>query len=305
LTGVVVVPDRGGQGEDALQDADQNPGRGVPAVVLEAELTLVRVEDRLDALAQWFEDFASRSGFIAFAGRAQQVQTSALEGALEGMAVVILVRDQGLPLALSEADAALGHLSGLGHLIKDPQLLLQPYLTREAVASSAIEGTETSLSEVLQAEFSDTIPNEDVAEVESYVAATRLGLQGIKTLPLTQRLIKQIHQTLLSNVRDKEKLPGEFRVTPVWVGSPTDSPDTAVYVPPLPSEIGDAIIDWENFVNDPPRLPLLIRCGLAHYQFETIHPFLDGNGRIGRLLMGLMLVEQKRLSIPSSTCLDI
>lgn len=200
--------------------------------------------------------------------------------------------------ALSEADAALGHLQGLGHLVRDPQLLVGPYLTREAVASSRIEGTQASLSDVLQAEASGATPSEDIAEVERYITATRLGYELVRTLPITQRLILRLHTTLLEGVRGAEKLPGELRRTPVWVGSPTDSPDTATYVPPLPSELPDLMTDWEQFVNTAGGLPTLIRCGLMHYQFETIHPFLDGNGRIGRLLINLMLMEEGRLTTP-------
>ncbi|MFT4009485.1 MAG: Fic family protein [Nocardioidaceae bacterium] len=201
--------------------------------------------------------------------------------------------------ALSAADAALGRLQGIGTLIKDPELLVGPYLTQEAVASSRIEGTQTSVSEVLQAEASGlSARSEDVAEVERYLAATRLGYKLVRTLPLTQRLILQLHKTLLSGVRGEEKLPGEFRRTPVWVGSPTDSPETAAYVPPLPGDLPDAIADWEDFVNDGDESPTLVRCGLMHYQFETIHPFLDGNGRIGRLLINLMLMEEGRLTTP-------
>ena len=201
--------------------------------------------------------------------------------------------------ALSDADAALGRLYGLGVLIREPELLLGPYLTQEAIASSRIEGTQTSLSDVLRAEVSGgSSTNEDVAEVERYIAATRRGYELVKTLPLTQRLILDLHRILLSGVRGEEKLPGEFRTSPVWVGSPTDSPDTALYVPPLPADLPDLIADWERFVNTPGNLPTLVRSGLMHYQFETIHPFLDGNGRIGRLLINLMLMEEGRLGTP-------
>lgn len=140
--------------------------------------------------------------------------------------------------------------------------------------------------------------NEDIAEVERYIQATLQGYELVKTLPLTQRLILDLHRTLPSGVRGAEKQPGELRRTPVWVGSPTDSPDTALYVPPLPTEIPDLLQDWETFVNTPDQLPTLVRCGLMHYQFETIHPFLDGNGRIGRLLINLMLMEEGRLPTP-------
>ena len=201
--------------------------------------------------------------------------------------------------ALSSADAALGRLQGVSALIKDPELLIGPYLMQEAVASSRIEGTQTSVSEVLRAEASGLPPqSEDVAEVERYLEATRQGYDLVRELPLAQRLILQLHATLLAGVRGQEKLPGQFRRTPVWVGSPTDSPDTAVYVPPLPEVLPEAIADWEAFVNTPDQSPALVRCGLMHYQFETIHPFLDGNGRIGRLLINLMLMEEGRLTTP-------
>lgn len=201
--------------------------------------------------------------------------------------------------ALSGADAALGHLQGLGHLIRDPELLLGPYLTREAVASSRIEGTQASLSDVLQAEASELpTQSEDIAEIKRYITATHQGYDLIDRLPITQRLILDLHRTLLAGVRGEEKLPGELRRTPVWVGSPTNSPDTAIYVPPLPSELPGLLSDWEAFVNTPGQLPPLIRCALMHYQFETIHPFLDGNGRIGRLLINLMLLEEGRLTTP-------
>ena len=211
-------------------------------------------------------------------------------------------RDLGLDLAtvdaLSEADAALGQLQGLGRLIRDPELLLGPYITREAVASSRIEGTEASLSDVLQAEVGEADPrSQDVADVERYVAATRTGLQLIKTLPLSRRLVCELHRVLLDGVRGAEKLPGEFRRTPVWVGSTTGSPDTATFVPPLPELIPGLFADWERFVNEDSRRPL-IKAALMHYQFETIHPFLDGNGRIGRLLIGLLLIEMGRLPAP-------
>jgi Fic family protein len=202
--------------------------------------------------------------------------------------------------ALSDADSSLGHLQGLGQILKDPDLLVGPYLTREALASSRIEGTQASLSEVLQAEASgvEQQRGEDVDEVTRFLSATRLGLKLLRELPITERLIKQVHTELMAGVRGQEKLPGEFRRTPVWIGSPTDSPDTAKYVPPLPEEISEIFADWEKFVNEPNRLPALVRCALMHYQFETIHPFLDGNGRIGRLLIGLMLINERRLTVP-------
>lgn len=201
--------------------------------------------------------------------------------------------------ALSEADAALGHLQGLGRLIRDPELLVGPLMTREALASSRIEGTQASLSDVLQAEAGEvTASTEDIAEVERYLAASRQGLSMISELPITQRLLLALHKTLLQGVRGEERLPGEFRRSPVWVGSPTNRPDDALYVPPLPDEMPDLLTDWERFVNNPSQIPVLIKCALMHYQFETIHPFLDGNGRIGRLIINLKLMEEDRLTTP-------
>jgi len=201
--------------------------------------------------------------------------------------------------ALSKADAAVGQLQGLCQLIHDPELLVGPYVRREAVASSRIEGTQASLSDLLQAEAADGEGrSEDVAEVERYLTATRHGYEAIRSLPISQRLLKEIHAILLDGVRGKEKLPGELRRSPVWIGASHDNPDSAIFVPPLPDEVPEVLSDWEAFVNTPDSMPTLIRCGLMHYQFETIHPFLDGNGRIGRLLINLMLTEEGRLDHP-------
>lgn len=200
---------------------------------------------------------------------------------------------------LSEADAALGHLQGLGLLITDPGLLIGPYLRREALASSRIEGTQASLSEVFQAEIDASSASDDTSEVQRYLEATKQAYELARTLPITQRLILQVHATLMEGVRGEEKSPGEFRRTPVWVGRAGATPDTAAFVPPLPVHLGSLLADWERFVNDDGRaLPALIQAALMHYQFETIHPFLDGNGRIGRLLINLLLMERGRLPLP-------
>lgn len=201
--------------------------------------------------------------------------------------------------ALSEADAALGHLHGLGMLITDPSQLIGSYLRREALASSRIEGTQASLSELFQAELDDRRPNDDVLEVQRYLEATSLAHQLIGSLPLTQRLILQVHERLLTDVRGQERRPGEFRVSPVWIGGPGATPDTAAFVPPLPDHLPELLADWERFVNDEgTAMPALVQAALMHYQFETIHPFLDGNGRIGRLLINLQLMLRGRLSHP-------
>lgn len=201
--------------------------------------------------------------------------------------------------ALSDADAALGHLQGLGIFITDPSMLIGPYLRREALASSRIEGTQASLSEVFRAEIDMAAQNDDTAEVAQYLLATQQAYELAKSLPLTQRLILSVHATLLAGVRGQERLPGEFRRSPVWIGKAGATPETALFVPPLPEHLGDLLADWERFVNeDGAALPALIQAALMHYQFETIHPFLDGNGRIGRLLINLVLMERGRLPLP-------
>lgn len=197
---------------------------------------------------------------------------------------------------LSEADNALGHLQGLGRLIEQPDLLVGPFLTREAIASSRIEGTNASLTDVLMAEESVSERTDDILEVERYLSAFRVGLKLIETLPITQRLFREVHATLMEGVRGEEKQPGEVRWSPVWIGART--PESAVFVPPLPEHVPGLLSDWEHFVNEPLRLPTLVKSALMHYQFETIHPFLDGNGRIGRLLIGLQLITDGRLTSP-------
>lgn len=200
--------------------------------------------------------------------------------------------------ALSQADAALGQLQGLGRLVRDPELLIGQYIRREAVSSSRIEGTEASLSDVLRAEAGGEDTGDDgVAEIERYVAATRRGLDAITTLPLSRRLVCDVHRVLMQGVRGEDELPGEFRRSPVWVGSATDGLETATFVPPLPSLVPELFAEWERFVNEPSKRPL-VQAALMHYQFETVHPFLDGNGRVGRLLIGLLLNEAGRLTSP-------
>ena len=206
---------------------------------------------------------------------------------------------QAVVVALSDADAALGHLQGLGTLIRDPSLLIGPYLRREALASSRIEGTQASLSDVFTAEVDEDSSDDDVREVQRYLEATRLAYELAKTLPISQRLVLEVHATLLTGVRGEEKSPGEYRRSPVWVGPSGATPETAPFVPPLAKHLPDLMRDWEYFVNDDGRvLPVLVQAALMHYQFETIHPFLDGNGRIGRLLINLLLMERGRLPLP-------
>lgn len=201
-------------------------------------------------------------------------------------------------LALSAADNALGRLATAGKFLKDPMLFVRPYMTREAVASSRIEGTEASLSDVLQAEAVGEEPRGDVQEVRNYIAALDRGLELLPRLPISQRLIVELHTVLMRGVRGRDKRPGELRQHPVYIGSPTDSAETAVFVPPMSPSIPRLLSDWEQFANNPPRLPELVLCAMLHYQFETIHPFMDGNGRVGRLLIVFFLMERGLLPLP-------
>lgn len=202
-------------------------------------------------------------------------------------------------LALSKADAALGRLAGAGRQLHDPAMFVRPYMTREALASSRIEGTQASLSEVFEAEAAEEgEATHDVEEVWNYRAAMEEGLSKLPDLALTGRVVREIHAVLLRGVRGEDKQPGIFRKKPVWIGSPTDSPDNAVFVPPFEREMQDAWRDWEKLANSDQRLPILVQCALLHYQFETIHPFFDGNGRLGRLLIVLFLVHRGGLPAP-------
>jgi Fic family protein len=200
-------------------------------------------------------------------------------------------------LLLSDADRALGRLAGAGRLLPNPHLLVQPYVMREALASSRIEGTQASLSDVFDAAVFGTASG-DVREVGNYVAALQAGLALLDELPISMRLLCRIHEVLLHDVRGQERRPGEVRKSPNWIGSPDNRPETAVYVPPPVDEMSRLLTDWDHFVNGPAHVPPLVKCALMHYQFETIHPFLDGNGRLGRLLIVFYLVEQAMLPEP-------
>lgn len=203
-------------------------------------------------------------------------------------------------MLLSEADAALGRLAGSGRLLPDPHLLVSAYITREAVASSRIEGTQASVTEVFDAAVTGASPRADVQEVRNYILALQHGLSRIEDgFPISLRLIREMHAILLTGVRGHERTPGEFRQTQNWISSPDNQPRTARFVPPTVDNMWTALDEWEKHLHDDePKLPLLIRCALLHYQFETIHPFLDGNGRIGRLFVILYLVSLGRLPTP-------
>jgi Fic family protein len=207
--------------------------------------------------------------------------------------------DAGLVLALSRADAALSELSGLGRQLPNPHLLIAPYVRREAVLSSRIEGTRASLSDLLLDEADGERPEDaDVREVRNYVEALEYGLERLRDLPLSLRLVRELHERLMRGVRGDKATPGEFRRSQNWIGPAGSTPATAPYVPPPPLEMMDCLANWEEFLHDRDGFPDLIQCAVMHEQFEAIHPFLDGNGRVGRLLITLFLVERGRLSQP-------
>lgn len=210
-----------------------------------------------------------------------------------------LVYDGNLVLTLSRADTALSELSGLGRPLPNPHLLIAPYVRREAVLSSRIEGTRASLSDLLLHEAEeDRTTDADVQEVRNYVDALEHGLARLRDLPLSLRLVREIHEHLMQDVRGGQATPGEFRRSQNWIGPPGSTPATAPYVPPPPDRMMECLSDWERFLHERGRLPDLVQCALMHEQFEAIHPFLDGNGRVGRLLIPLFLVERGRLSQP-------
>lgn len=210
--------------------------------------------------------------------------------------------DMPLVLALSKADSALSELSGLGGQLPNPHLLISPYVRREAVLSSRIEGTKASLSDLLIDEIEDgagkRTSSDDVKEVRNYVHALEHGVATLPSLPLSLRLIREIHAKLMSEVRGEKATPGEFRRSQNWIGPAGSTPMTAAFVPPPVNEMTDALYDWEKFLHVRDVIPDLIQCAMMHVQFETIHPFLDGNGRVGRLMITFFLLERKRLSQP-------
>ena len=201
---------------------------------------------------------------------------------------------------LETANRALGRLDGLATLLPDTAIFLYLYVRKEAVLSSQIEGTQSSLSDLLlyESDQAPGVPVEDVEEVSSYVAALDHGLRRLREgMPISLRLIREIHGILLAHGRGSTMLPGEFRRSQNWIGG--SRPGNAYFVPPPPDRVVDCMGDLEIFLHDQPtRTPALIKAALAHVQFETIHPFLDGNGRVGRLLIPLLLCSEGALSEP-------
>ncbi len=201
---------------------------------------------------------------------------------------------------LSEADRALGRLDGSIQILPDADMFIYMYMRNEAVLSSQIEGTQSSLQDLLVAEAKILAPNRrsDVNEVINYVNAMNYGLERLSTLPVSSRLIREIHAILLKGVRGSNLTPGELRTTQNWIGPAGCTINEATFVPPPPSDLDQAMSDLERFIHDETELPLLIKIGLVHAQFETIHPFLDGNGRVGRLLITFLLCQKEVLTKP-------
>jgi Fic family protein len=191
-------------------------------------------------------------------------------------------------------------LSGTGRLLPNPYLLIAPYVRREAVSSSRIEGTQASLSDLFFFEAAEKQEPgvSDVHEVSSYVSAMNYGLKRLEDLPISVRLIKEIHEKLMEGVRGERATPGELRRSQNWIGPQGCSLTDATFIPPPVEEMKESLGAWEKYLHSDLSEPLLIECALMHYQFEAIHPFLDGNGRIGRLLITFFLCEKGFLSQP-------
>jgi len=210
-----------------------------------------------------------------------------------------LVWTPDLVRSLSDADHLIGRLAGEGGRLPNPHLLMRPFIRREAVLSSRIEGTQATLGELLEAEAGASVERspDDLREVANYVAALEYGIKRLDRLPLSLRLVRELHERLTKGVRGERAAPGEFRRSQNWIGAPGCTLAQASYVPPPPTELMDRLGAWERFLHER-GTPPLVQAALAHYQFEAIHPFLDGNGRVGRLLITLFLVERGILPTP-------
>jgi Fic family protein len=210
-----------------------------------------------------------------------------------------LVLDLGLVGALSEADRAIGELGGTGGWLPEPHILIRPFLRREAVLSSKIEGTQATMADLVLFEAdAPTSDNPDVHEVFNYVKALEDATAPGRALPLSLRLVRDMHRTLMTGVRGGDATPGEFRRSQNWIGPPGCVLNDATYVPPPVDEMQACLDLLERYLHDHSDIPPLLRVALVHYQFEAIHPFLDGNGRVGRLLISLLLLEWGLLPKP-------
>lgn len=199
---------------------------------------------------------------------------------------------------LIEAHKQIAALEGVSSRIPNVNLFISMYVRKEALLSSQIEGTQCTLDDILNP-LLDENANHDISDVVNYVHATEFAIKRLNELPLCCRLIKETHAVLMDGVRGQEKSPGEFRYSQNWIGGNGSTIRTARYIPPNPEDMQQAMSDLEKYINGDDMLDVLIQAALIHYQFETIHPFLDGNGRVGRLLITLFLMEKKILSTPA------
>ncbi len=209
-----------------------------------------------------------------------------------------LKQDDELTYLLSAANLALGKLSGLASIISDPDLFVYLYVRKEALLSSQIEGTQCSLEDVLSPDADAESPVQDIEEVSNYVKAMNQGIGRLADLPVCTRLIKEMHSILMAGVRGSHKTPGEFRESQNWIGRPGATPSTAEFVPPPHHIVGNLMTDLEKFIHTEDQIAPLIKAAFVHAQFETIHPFLDGNGRLGRLLITYLLCYWNVLDRP-------
>src|SRR5215469_15251262 len=200
---------------------------------------------------------------------------------------------------LSDADRLIGRLAGEGGRLPNPHVLMRPFVRREAVLSSKIEGTQATLGELLAAEAGAVVARSpaDLREVGNYVVALEHGIARLGTIPICVRLVRELHEKLMTGVRGEQAAPGQFRKTQNWIGKPGSTIQTASYIPPPPGEVERCLAAWEKFLHES-MLPPLVTIALAHYQFEAVHPLLDGNGRVGRLLITLFLIERQILPTP-------
>ena len=199
---------------------------------------------------------------------------------------------------LIKTTSQLAVLESIATRLPNVDLFVSMYVRKEALLSSQIEGTQATLEDVLDP-LIEANTNRNVADVVNYIKATEFAIERLNTLPLCNRLIKETHAVLMDGVRGQEKTPGEFRYTQNWIGGQGSTLNNARYIPPSPEDMVEAMSDLEKYINTDDGLNALLRAALIHYQFETIHPFLDGNGRVGRLLITLFLMEKKILSTPA------
>jgi Fic family protein len=207
--------------------------------------------------------------------------------------------DEAMNQLLSEANIALGRLDTMGYLLPNIDYIIAMYVRKEALLSSQIEGTQASLDDIFEYESHVPVKNiQDVEEVVNYIKALNHGLKRLKEFPMSLRLIKEIHNILLSQTRGMDKTPGEFKRSQNWIGPAGSTLKNASFIPPPPAETLDAMGELELYLHNTDKLPILIICALIHYQFETIHPFLDGNGRVGRLLITFYLCWKQVMQKP-------